>query len=110
MLTQQQFSHFTDLLSQANLPLLVVFYSPLCGPSHLMDAVLKEVEEQMQDRLKIVKLDIDAYPSLASQYQVHAIPALMLFKGRELIARIEDERTENLLPASRLMQQLAAYL
>ena len=110
MFTQQQFNHFTDLLSQSDLPLLVVFYSPLCGPSHLMDAVLKEVEGQTPEQLKVVKLDIESYPSLASQYHVHAIPVLLLFKRGELVLRLEDEHTENLMPADRLMQKLAAYL
>ena len=72
-----------------------------------MDSVLQNVREQMQDRLKIVKIDSESYPALASQYQVHALPALLLFRRGELIDRFEDEHTENLMPAERLIERLS---
>ncbi|WP_088893659.1 thioredoxin family protein [Leptolyngbya ohadii] len=109
MITAQSFG-FKDLIASSNLPLLVVFFSPLCGPSHLMDTVLQEVAQRTVDRLQIVKIDSEAYPSLASQYQVHALPTLLLFQHGELVARLEDERTENLMPADRLMQLLKPHL
>lgn len=109
MITAQSFS-FKDLLASSNLPLLVVFFGPLCGPSHLMDAVLQDVAQRTIDRLQIVKIDSESYPALASQYQVHALPTLLLFRRGELVARLEDERTENLMPADRLMQLLESHL
>ncbi|MEP0912811.1 thioredoxin family protein [Leptolyngbya sp. GB1-A1] len=109
MITAQSFS-FKDLLASSDLPLLIVFFSPLCGPSHLMDAVLQEVAQRTIDRLQIVKIDSESYPSLASQYEIHALPTLLLFQHGELIARLEDERTENLMPADRLMHLLEFHL
>lgn len=110
MVTTQQFSNFKDLLANSNLPLLVVFYSHLCGPSLLMESALEQVKVLMHDRIQIVKIDSESHPALASQYQVHALPSLLLFKRGELIERIEEERTETLMPAERLIQRLEMLL
>lgn len=109
MITAQSFS-LKDLLASSSLPLLVEFFSPLCGPSHLMDGVLQDLAQSASDRMQIIKIDSESYPSLASQYNVHALPTLLLFKRGELVARLEDERTENLMPADRLMRLLESHL
>ncbi len=106
MTIQQPIKNFDELLSSSDLPLLVVFYSPWCGPSHLMDSILEQVEYQMKNQLKIVKIDSETYPELASQYHVHPLPTLVLFKKGQPVERIEEEHIELLMPAERLIQRL----
>lgn len=55
----------------------------------------------MQQRLKIVKINTDTYPQLASQYQVHALPTFVLFKQGQVVNRIEGA-----LPADQLLRWL----
>ncbi|HLO88644.1 MAG TPA: thioredoxin family protein [Nostocaceae cyanobacterium] len=111
MKIQQQISDFTELIqSSSTLPLLVFFYSPVCGPSRLTNLALEVVEEQMQQQLQIIKIDSEIYSDLANYYQVHPLPALLLFKNGQLIGRIEDEHMENLLPAEQLVQHLKMLL
>lgn len=105
MATEQQFKNFEELLSSSDLPTLVVFTSPWSGPAHIMDSVLEQVNHQLQ-QLRIVKIDSEKYAALASQYQVHALPALLLFKNGQLVERIELEHTEELMPAAELIQRL----
>ncbi|MCF2149177.1 thioredoxin family protein [Desmonostoc muscorum LEGE 12446] len=110
MTIKQQFQDFRELLSSSHLPLLLVFYSYGCGSCHLIDSVLEEVNKQMKQQLTVVKIDSDVYPDLANQYQVHPLPTLLLFKNGQLVERIEEERSENLIPAERLIHRLEALV
>ncbi|MFQ4142077.1 thioredoxin family protein [Chlorogloeopsis sp. ULAP02] len=110
MLVKDRFQNFEELLSSSELPVLVVFDAPWCGPSHLMDTILKQVNTQMKQQLKIVRIDSEKDSDLASRFQVHPLPTMLLFKNDQLIGRIEEERTENLMPAERLVQKLQNLL
>jgi len=110
MTITKQFNNFEELLSSADLPLLVVFYSPLCGPSHMMESILEQVSNQMQEELKIVRIDAEKYSDLASEYHIHPLPTLILFKNGQLVERIEEEHTENLMSAEYLIQRLQALI
>ena len=89
MAVKQQFSSFQDMLEQSEQPILVDFYATWCGPCQIMAGVLQQVKGQLHDQLQIVKIDTDKYPNLASQYQIHALPTMVLFKGGQPIDRIE---------------------
>lgn len=103
--TKQQFSSFADLLTQSDRPVLVDFYATWCGPCQMMAPILQQVNAQLQGQLKVVKIDTDRYPQLASQYQIHALPTLVLFKQGQPIQRIEGVRT-----AEQLVQDLKTLL
>lgn len=105
MAIEQQFTNFEELLSRSDLPLLVVFTSPWSGPDRIINSVLEQVNNQMQ-QLRIVKIDSEKYSDLSSQYQVHALPTLLLFKKGQLVERIEEEQTEGIMPAADLIQRL----
>lgn len=109
MATEQQFKNFEELLSSSDLPTLVVFTTSWSGPSQIMDSVLAQVNEQLK-QLRIVKIDSEKYSELASQYQIHILPTMLLFKNSQLIERIESEQTEELMPAIELIQRLQPLL
>jgi thioredoxin len=89
MATKQQFDSFQELIESSSMPILVDFYAPWCGPCQMMTGFLDQANEQLKDRMKIVKINVDNYPDLASQYQVFALPTLVLFKQGEPVHRIE---------------------
>jgi thioredoxin len=89
MAVKKQFSSFQELLSNTEVPVLVDFYATWCGPCQMMSPILEQVGVQLKDRLQVVKIDTDKYPALASQYQIHALPTLVLFKNGEPVERIE---------------------
>ncbi|UZQ54942.1 thioredoxin [Trichothermofontia sichuanensis B231] len=101
MAIKKEFSNFQEILDTVEGPLLVDFYAPWCGPCQLMAPILEKVSKQMQQRLKIVKINTDTYPQLASQYQVHALPTFVLFKQGQVVNRIEGA-----LPADQLLRWL----
>ena len=105
MATKQQFSSFADLLAQSEIPVLVDFYATWCGPCQMMAPILEQVGRQLKGRLKVVKIDSDRYPQLASQYQIHALPTLVLFKNGQPIERIEGVQL-----AEQLVQRIQPHL
>ena len=105
MSTKKQFNSFEEMLSGSDLPVLVDFYAAWCGPCQMMAPILEQVNAQLQGKIKIVKIDTDKYPQLASQYQIEALPTLVLFKKGEAV-----ERIEGLLQAPQLLQHLQRLL
>ncbi|MCL1463973.1 thioredoxin [Argonema galeatum] len=105
MATKQQFNSFDELLSGSDVPVLVDFYATWCGPCQMMAPILEQVNAQMQGRLKVVKIDTDKYSQLASQYSIHALPTLVLFKNGVQVDRIEGVQS-----APQLIQHLQPFI
>ena len=105
MATKQTFTSFADLLAQSEVPVLVDFYATWCGPCQMMAPILQQVGQQLKGQLKVVKIDTDRYPQIASQYQIQALPTLVLFKQGQGVDRIEGVQT-----AAQLVQRLQPYL
>ena len=105
MAVKQEFTTFADLLAGYELPVLVDFYATWCGPCQMMVPILEQVNQQLQGSLKVVKIDTDKYPQLASQYRIEALPTLVLFKNGQPV-----ERIEGLVPAEQLVPRLRMLL
>ncbi|WP_373529264.1 thioredoxin [Nostoc sp.] len=89
MATKKQFNSFEEMLSASDVPVLVDFYAEWCGPCQMMVPILEQVNAQLKDRLRIVKIDTEKYTELASQYEISALPTLVLFKQGQPVERIE---------------------
>ncbi|MGQ4649851.1 thioredoxin [Lyngbya aestuarii] len=105
MALKKQFSNFSELLSGSEKPVLVDFYATWCGPCQMMVPILEQVNIQLKDHLQVVKIDTDKYPQIASQYDIEALPTLVLFKNSQPI-----ERIEGVVGAEQLIERLQALL
>jgi thioredoxin len=105
MAVKKQFTSFQELLSGSDVPVLVDFYATWCGPCQMMAPILEKVNAQLKGRLQVVKIDTDKYPHLASQYQIQALPTLVLFKNTQPV-----ERIEGVLQSDQLIQRLQALV
>jgi thioredoxin len=105
MATKKQFNSFEEMLSNSDVPVLVDFYADWCGPCQMMGPILEQVNLQLQGRVQIVKIDTEKYPQLATQYQVYALPTLVLFKQGQPVDRIEG-----VMQSQQLVQHLSRLI
>jgi len=80
-------SNFNQHISRNDIPVLVDFWAPWCGPCKMMAPVFTQAAEQLQPNIRVVKVDTEAEQQLAAQYQIRSIPTLALFKNGKEIAR-----------------------
>jgi thioredoxin 1 len=84
---------------------LVDFTAVWCQPCKMLDPIVKQLADEWQGKVKVVKLDVDDCPDLAMQYQVMGVPTLILFKGGK-----PAERVSGFQPKDRLVQKFRVAL
>lgn len=94
---------FETTVLQTDQPVLVYFWAPWCGPCRLMSPMMESVASQYGDRLKIIKMEVDANPESVARYKVEGVPALILFRAGQPVEAIEGvvnkQRIEGFLDA-----------
>ncbi|MCG2792905.1 MAG: thioredoxin family protein [Weeksellaceae bacterium] len=75
---------FQELI-QSERPILIDFFATWCQPCKVQSSVLNSVKEQVSEKARIVKIDIDQFPSIANEYNVRGVPTLAVFKNGEML-------------------------
>ena len=75
------------IISQSQVAVLVDFYADWCGPCQTMNPILEEVLEELQGKIKLLKLNVDKHPQMAQQFAVRSIPHYILFKRGKILWR-----------------------
>ncbi len=79
---------FAETVLASTKPVLVDFWAAWCGPCRMVAPVLEEIAAEKADALTVAKVDVDANPATARDFQVVSIPTLILFKDGKPVKRI----------------------
>ena len=72
---------------QSELPVLVDFWAPWCGPCRSQTPILEQFAQKYDGKVKVCKVNTDTNPELANKFGIMSIPTIMVFKGGEISAR-----------------------
>ncbi|NJM75383.1 MAG: thioredoxin [Acaryochloridaceae cyanobacterium RU_4_10] len=96
---------FKEEVIDSDVPVLVDFWAPWCGPCRMVAPVVEEIAEQYQGQIKVVKVNTDENPNVASQYGIRSIPTLMIFKGGQRVDMVVGA-----VPKTTLANTLEKYI
>ena len=96
---------FASAVLNSNKTVVVDFWAAWCGPCKMVSPVLDEIAGENRDKLTVAKLDIDANPATARDYQVMSIPTMIVFQDGKPVKQIVGAK-----PKAALLSDLADYL
>ena len=81
-------ANFKSEVLESDLPVLVDFWAPWCGPCRMVAPVVEELARSYEGRLKVGKVNVDENPEISRAYGIQSIPTLMVFKNGQIAERI----------------------
>lgn len=102
--TVMSFNEFEKILSDNKL-VFVDFFASWCGPCKMFTPVVEQISQKYDDRVTVLKVDIDENSEIAEKYSIQSVPTSILFKGGDAV-----ERVSGMIPASQCSSLIEKHL
>lgn len=87
--------NFQQEVIDSEMPVLIDFWAPWCGPCRMVSPLVEELSDELEGRLKVVKVNTDDEPELAAEYNVMSIPTLAVIRAGKVSASAVGARSKD---------------
>ena len=98
-------ANFKTEVEESTVPVLVDFWAPWCGPCRALTPVIEELSSEYDGRVKVLKLNTDENPEVATRLSIRSIPTVLLFNGGQIV-----EQTVGAMPKRHFVDMLEKHL
>ena len=97
--------NFEDEVLKSEIPVVVDFWAPWCGPCQIIGPIVEKLSEEYKDKVKFCKLNVDEHTQMATKFQVRSIPLLLFFSGGKKV-----DKSLGAVPESAIRPKVEALL